>query len=218
MKKIEIQSFSDLHDVVTKYQSNTIFRGLSKHNYDLQPSIGRRSIETKDINHLEKKMMNVFKTHAVAHLSSKPENEWEWLALAQHYGLPTRLLDWTRNPLVALFFAAKSYNLNGAIYVLKDVKEVVDTSNQDPYKQNDIVVYYPTHITPRITGQSGLFTSHPKPEEKYESDQIEKIIIPYKKKSQLLTELRKYGVHRASLFPGLDGLCEDIKWIHDFKL
>jgi hypothetical protein len=88
----------------------------------------------------------------------------------------------------------------------------------DPYGMNEVGIYYPSHITNRITGQSGLFTSHPNPEDEFQSEKVEKIIIKYDKKSQLVTELRKYGIHRASLFPDLDGLCEDIKWSNDYPL
>ena len=217
MKKTEIGTFEEFHELITSFSSSSIYRGVCDHKYTLKTSLGRkRNIQTKDIFAIEAKMMRLFKAHSTAYIGSKPNNEWEWLALAQHHGLPTRLLDWTRNPLVALFFATFSHRLNGAVYVLKNVMDIVDPETT-PYEMSDVGVYYPSHITSRITGQSGLFTSHPLPEEEYKSDNIEKIIIKYNKKSQLVTELRKYGVHRASLFPDLDGLCEDIKWSNEFS-
>ncbi len=50
-------------------------------------------------------MLNEFKQCAQDYLSIKPKNDFEWMFLAQHYGIPTKLLDWTTDPLVALFFA-----------------------------------------------------------------------------------------------------------------
>jgi hypothetical protein len=94
MKKTEIGTFEEFHELITSFSSSSIYRGVCDHKYTLKTSLGRkRNVDTKDLYALEKKMMRLFKTHSASHLNTKPSNEWEWLALAQHHGLPTRLLD-----------------------------------------------------------------------------------------------------------------------------
>jgi len=58
------------------------------------------------------KMLDEFKAKSYPYLNTVPENEFEWMFLAQHYGLPTRLLDWSLNPLVALYFAVENASFN----------------------------------------------------------------------------------------------------------
>ncbi len=53
-------------------------------------------------------MIKRFKQDAYPRLRENPETEWDWLFLAQHHGLPTRLLDWTENPLIGLYFASET--------------------------------------------------------------------------------------------------------------
>ena len=68
----------------------------------------------------------------------------------------------------------------------------------------------------RIIAQNGLFTFHPnKADEPYEETNIDKIIIPAEQRKNLKQEQYRYGIHDASMFPGLDGLTTHIKWMNE---
>ena len=84
------------------------FRGQSSTAHKLVPVVGRRSIEDAKLLSREKSYLGMFKRSSPIFLSERdqPKNSWEWLAFAQHHALPTRMLDWTRNPNVALFFVS----------------------------------------------------------------------------------------------------------------
>lgn len=88
------------------------FRGTGKTSYTLSPSIHRHATVSvpEEIIDLETKLMDRFNQRSVPFLS-KPldkKNDWEVLFFMQHYGIPTRLLDWSENPFMALYFALTS--------------------------------------------------------------------------------------------------------------
>jgi hypothetical protein len=82
----------------------TLFRGQEQ-DWELIPKIGRVGFRNIGDENAEQKMLDDFKRLSMPHLLRVPKNDWDWLALAQHHGMATRLLDWTTNPLVALWFA-----------------------------------------------------------------------------------------------------------------
>ncbi len=113
MKKIELHSFTHFIELITKNppEKNCVFRGVQDQlEHKLIPSVGRINKFQNDLRQLKKyeqELLSIFKLRAYGKLKRLPRNDWEWLSIGQHYGLPTRLLDWSASPLIAAFFATK---------------------------------------------------------------------------------------------------------------
>jgi hypothetical protein len=214
MKDIEINSFEDFHAAIETHSKRVfIYRGVHSTSFQLIPKLGRCGIKADKLGIKEKTLLRLFKEQAIPFLKFNPENDWDWLALAQHHGLPTRLLDWTRNPLVAAYFSVeRASEEDSLVYAYPNEKFIITTTNPDPFKINEVGKFIPRHITTRITAQTGLFSIHPKPLEALTSTEIERLIIKNNFRKKFKRILFKYGIHRASLFPGLDGLAEHIQW------
>lgn len=109
------------NDHLQRYRSNFAFRGLSSDNLELKTSLMRLEGNYYD---LEFHILRNFKKYArIQHPS--PDTDWSWLAIAKHHGLPTRLLDWTFSPFVAMHFATSNiseYGADGVIWCVDFVK------------------------------------------------------------------------------------------------
>ncbi|MEW6404920.1 MAG: FRG domain-containing protein, partial [Chloroflexota bacterium] len=111
MEDIEVFSVPGYLKLLESHRA-FLFRGVSDaENHKLIPSVGRDWLSGLDeLVKVEQQMLDSLRSRAVLMLDSQPNNRWEWLILGQHYGMPTRLLDWTTNPLVALYFACVDNN------------------------------------------------------------------------------------------------------------
>lgn len=110
-----LQEFLTHADLGQESDSTAIwFRGVGNAQHTLSPSLHRHDqiTDTSSLFQFEKKLITRFRERSVPYLSHRLDDPWEMLFLMQHYGMPTRLLDWTENPLIALFFALSSAKTN----------------------------------------------------------------------------------------------------------
>jgi len=83
------------------------YRGSRKSTWPLIPKLYRPHSTIKELLSAEDEIREEFVRRAPGLTTYKPANVWEWYFLMQHYGAPTRLLDWTENPQIGLYFAVK---------------------------------------------------------------------------------------------------------------
>jgi hypothetical protein len=107
-----------------RFRSPYAFRGLAHSDHDLTNSLVRLAGRHPDILKLETAMLRNFRKYAAQQTASRVDSIWHWLAVAQHHGLPTRLVDWTFSPLVSLHFATEhsaDYGRDGVVWCVNFV-------------------------------------------------------------------------------------------------
>jgi hypothetical protein len=253
MKKFptrRIRSWAEFERIVRTHQYRKwVYRGQCDASHELKSSLFRDLEEVekitvaatrkkKTINREghEKIALRRFMDKAQLFLSNIPseEHHLEWFAIMQHYGAPTRLLDFTFSAYVAAYFALESGIRNSAVYCLKRTlfKQVDEEEYEDVDKiyenildteYDDVLhVWEPKYPTQRLMAQQGVFlvpstnkVSHEKIVGYYDDaiseENFLKVIIPARLRSTGLKQLRKMNITSSNLFPGLDGFCRSFK-------
>lgn len=204
--------------VVTK-DLDFFFRGQADISWDLLPKAGRKDFFLPNNRDLGRFWF--WARQAVAY-SSLPSSDLEQLAIAQHHGLATRLLDWTMNPLVACFFACSDHpDKDGAVYIVETPDELVTEQHtaNDLMSFSGVLGYLPKSISPRLLNQKGIFTVHCDASRKIAVKESRLgdgkpnlliLTIPAKLKEDVIKHLEDYGIDKSLLFPDLDGLSAHI--------
>ncbi|HEY0053920.1 MAG TPA: FRG domain-containing protein [Pedobacter sp.] len=230
----EVTSVEDFLNTIKRYKENTnqedfLFRGQAD-DHPLIPKISRLQPKGKLIE-IEKLLLEEFKrTNPLLIEGYQSYDDWDYLTLGQHYGLPTRLLDWSNNALTALWFATNRisiesiYGSNSAIvWVLMTAAADynLDIYETHPFNIKETKIFRPRIIKQRINNQSGVFSIQPSSEIEQKSqlntvypfsEKLLKIKIPSESLKGIRADLNVLGVNAFSIFPELEGLCAYLQW------
>ena len=233
--EIQIDSFDEFVSQIGKTDSRgmrgenllILYRGQSV-DKPLLPRIGREDYFPTDINNKENLLMEEFERLVYPYFNSDIlKNKWDCLALAQHHTLPTRLLDWTQNPLAALWFAFEEPKETDApsrvvwAFSFKE-NEIVNTAGGYPNSIGRTKAFRPKHITRTITAQSGWFTVHALTKTSKQFVRLErnkaykgrltKFIFNNSLRRVILDRLDQMGINNATLFPDAYGISRYLQW------
>lgn len=109
------------NDKIGRFRSRFAFRGLSSADYRLETTLIRLG---GDYAKLERHLLRNFRKYAHRSVVER-DSVWHWLSVAQHFGLPTRILDWTYSPFIAMHFATANidkFDRDGVIWAVNYVK------------------------------------------------------------------------------------------------
>lgn len=232
-----MEEFFDLVEATAKEfglpTSELIFRGHESIDYKLLPSLHRTG-RVGD----ERSIFYNYKTYVTA-VNGATKSNWDILLDMQHYGLPTRLLDWTTSLGTALYFALKGEPTSPCVWILDpfllnelstshpiifDTSSTSDIGGQPEFNIAQVMAgncsfeapyaIQPPHGNSRISAQRGLFTVHMNSEEPIEKicpEAVRRIDINLSDIDRFRKQLRLLGIDEFSMFPDQEGLAKHLK-------
>lgn len=217
---LPVDRLSDLLNRLEEHANGQlmVFRGQAC-DWPLLPKIARQQqgITAEQLS-TERSILNSFKQRLMKNSSNWPTNDWDWLTLLQHDRLPTRLLDWTGNPLAALWFAIQNEKPDAQDAVLwayqPSKRDTIEHNSRNPLQLNRTRFFQPTRLTRRLAAQDGYFTVHasdsglfiPLEDDEQRVGTLTKFVVPKTSFTRLRSSLEMCGIGRSSLFPDLGGV------------
>ena len=217
----------DLLQLIQQNTPETMYRGQTVSDWPLLPSLARFAAQVEGYESaidLEEHLLDDFLRYAVPHNDIRGLPKLEQLIHCQHFGLPTRLLDWSTNPLKALFFAVENPlhdDKEGAVYVLSP-SGWWEGTGQIP-DLDSLHAFMPELLNERVAAQDACFVSFPLPSFGMEVRELtrgnyirdvatlSKIIVPRQSKMELRRELAVLGITHRTIYPGLEGVARWVK-------
>jgi hypothetical protein len=210
--------------------SHVIFRGQNS-SWPLLPYVSR-VVRRDHIPKVEQQLRQTFMHESVPYVGNRPGNEWDWLALAQHHGVATRMLDWTRDPFIALWFAVRKppkdaeYRPEVWVFDPRPRNIVSDKKNENPFDPSATKVFVPKPFHPRVEVQQAAFVVfkylpyYPNGFRVLSKNnllrrRLERIRFPHYRDRRIRTQLNRRGYSSFNLFPDLDKTCK--KMMRDLK-
>jgi hypothetical protein len=209
-------------------QHRWVFRGVAKQSYRLVPGIGRPDArKNSDQENLpyesqrERALLEEFKRQRNETFGSL--SDAGVMAVGQHHGLATRLLDWSQSLFAAAYFATEYAGENSdedaCIYGLRGAERLEQPEDPFSVPDGEIRLFWPPHAAPRIVAQRGLFTVHGSPHVPFEPlqdspIQLRRWLLPRGELFKIKLALDTAGINRAALFPDTDGIAKHLSWAY----
>ncbi len=224
------------------------YRGQTKQSYSLLPGLMRQGKEAQEVFEREKRLITRFRQRSLPYWpEGYPQNDWEHMFAMQHYGIPTRLLDFSENVFIALHFAltpgteeppclwcVDPVAWNRATPVLSEFGDdihVLTTIDDDsePYRPDanrkrnkSPVAMFGTHNSNRIVAQRGTFFvwgEDINPLENFAKDSAADTwkFLFEESHSSLLSQLNGLGFYESMVFPELTALSAEISRVEGWR-